>query len=145
MGTADRSFCLVYGRTASAAIALVLSLGLVACSTGLWTEGGPPIREVTADWADADAAVEVAAKKVEMGLERSEDVGPGRRYYLRTEGDEPVELDIHPAPGSESDPRPLRIEARVGRFGNAQREGQLAAAVARRLRQLAGVDYAPVR
>jgi hypothetical protein len=145
MGTANHSFCLVYGRTGLAASVLVFALGSGACSTGLWTEGGPPVREVTADWADADAAVEVAAKKVEMGLERSERLGPGRRYYLRTQGDEPVELDIYPAPGTESDPRPLRIEARVGRFGNPQREGQLAAAVARRLRQLAGVDYAPVR
>ncbi len=141
MRTPYRSFCLVHGRVV--ALALILGFPLASCRSPLWTQGGPPVREVLADWDDADAAVEVAAKKVEMGLLRSEALNSGRRYHLRTVGDEPVELDLQPADGT--DPRLVRIEARVGRFGDPRREGQLAAAVARRLTQLRGVEHAPVR
>lgn len=142
MGRSGAHICLDFARVVGAAA--LAGVFLAGCASPLWTEGGPPVREVVADWGDVDAAVELAVRRVEMGLLEGHSTPEGRRYSIRTEGDEPVELTVRRLDAGAADPQPLRIEARVGRFGNPQREGQLAGAVARRLSQLRGVDHAPV-
>ena len=103
---------------------------------------------VLGDWDDIDAAVIVAARETEMAVERQaagRDENRWTRFYLRTSTDEPVELTMTRL---ERGPRGLEnIEARakVGRFENAKREAQLIEAVRRRVKDLAGVEHAPVR
>lgn len=74
-----------------------------------------------------------------------------RVYELVTIHDEPVVLrarrdrDFPGLVPAEAPPQPLELCARVGRTGDPARERLLLDAVARRLGQLAGVDYAPIR
>lgn len=141
MGRSGVHICLVSAWFVGAGIPVGCSLP--GCSKPLWNEQGPPVREVVADWEDVDAAVELAVRRVEMGLVKGRSTPEERIYSIRTEGDEPVELRVRRLDMNATDPQPLRIEARVGRFGNEKREGQLAGAVVRRLTQLRGVDHAP--
>lgn len=125
-----------------------------------------------ADWNDIDAAVAAGASKVEMAVVSAND-GPTRAgtpgdtreriFKLKTIGDEPAWVTIAKAaaaPGS-ADPSPLDgassarvsatdgadalvLRAKVGRFGDRQRETALLQAISRRLTQLKGRDSAPL-
>jgi hypothetical protein len=121
----------------------VLTLFLVAggCASGLEPVGEPGARVVVADWDDVDAAVEVAVKRSEVGL-----AGPARReegrvvFPIRTISDEAGELVVTRGEGDR-----VTVEASIGRFGDAAWESRVVGAVARRLRELGGVEWAPVK
>ncbi len=88
---------------------------------------------------DLDPAVRFAASRVEMVVESiSAADGGDRRYELLTLRDEPAVVEIHSDawPDDDRAPAPIAIEARVGRFGDADRERALVRAIARRLRDL---------
>lgn len=114
-----------------------------------------PTREVgVGDWDDIPAAVDVAVGKCEMAVVRgpdksAPDYGAVQQYELRTVTDEPARLIIRRRAADngrgETGAVPLEIDAIVGRFGDAARERRLIDAVRRRLSQLVGVDFAPIR
>jgi len=103
------------------------------------------------DWADLDAAVEVAGTRLELAPVGTTSNSPRLRVYeLRSPGDEPAWLiaersDEFSGVLPEVAPsQAITLRARFGRFGDRGREAALVDAVAGRLRQLAGVDYAPL-
>jgi hypothetical protein len=107
---------------------------------------------VRGDWDDLDAAVEVAASKVEMSVLSSTDPSSNPRVFrLVTVTDEPGRLTVRRSPPTRppgaSPPAPelFQVEASVGRFGDPQREQALIDAFRRRLEALAGVDFAPLK
>lgn len=67
-----------------------------------------------------------------------------RLYYLQTLRDEPATLTAR-FDGSVSGTGRITLTASVGRAGDAAREQALLENVARRLEQLRGVDFAPIR
>lgn len=119
-------------------------------------EGAAPTSaEILADWDDADAAVEAALTRCASSVLRD------RRYAGGGAGTppEPIEitLEIVTLRGDEGairlrrldpwngvDPVRVVVEASVGVFGNRRAEGCLVRAIALRLEQLRGVDYAPL-
>jgi hypothetical protein len=109
---------------------------------------------VRGDWDDVRPALEHGAGRSEaavvgfagLALAPAEAIdNPTRRLcaHLVTGGDEPIEVRAWAL--STQDPGPVRLTARVGRFGDRQREEHLLACVRRRLEDLAGVDWAPIR
>lgn len=124
---------------------------------GACSSGGTPFqvmegeRVVAAgDWDDADAAVQVAASRLEMAVVSTtvKALGSGEEklYVLRTAGDEPVTLRLTRKGAAASGPgQVIEIEAKVGRFGDADRERRLARRVRDRLADLRGKDFAPLR
>lgn len=74
-----------------------------------------------------------------------------RVIELRTAGDEPVELCARrdkEFPGilpAEAPSQSITLTAKVGRFGDPRREATLLGDLADRLKQLAGVPWAPIR
>lgn len=139
-------------------MAVVGGVGLVVaggCSTGqrglpgvevVAAEGESAIR-IEADWADVEAAVTAALGQSELVRVRLDRPDPSQVVYaLRTSRDEPATLTIARLDGPGAlDPVRLRLVCRVGRFGDAAREGEFLALVADRLRQLRGVEVAPLR
>lgn len=112
---------------------------------------GPGVITLVADWDDLDAAVEVACTRQQLAPIGTTEEEPHRRTYeLRSPGDEPAwvfaERQGEALPGTDGriPPQPITLRARFGRFGDEGREAALVDAVARRMRQLAGVDYAPL-
>ncbi|TVS08408.1 MAG: hypothetical protein EA423_01460 [Phycisphaerales bacterium] len=92
------------------------------------------------DYDDLDAAVEAAMIRTELAIVQA---GPGpdggRRYELVDAQGRPGELVIRRVGENE-----FTLHARLGRFGRPSDEDRLNTAVARRLRQLYGVDFAPL-
>jgi hypothetical protein len=97
---------------------------------------------VIADWNDVDAAVEVAVKKAEVALDGPPRRSQGRTVYpLRTVRDEPGELTVERSEGDL-----ITVSAKLGRFGeDKDREARLVGAVTRRLKDLRGVEHAPIK
>mgnify|MGYP001493823331 CR=1 FL=1 len=151
----------------SYAAARVIVLGLAALTGGcagpstgdglLATRGETAM--VIADWNDVDAAVEHGALTSEMAIVERLPPEPDRRVFrLRTIGDEPAVLIVTRATAPRSDrgvdgvgsttgvggPEGMKLEARVGRFGDRAKEERLVNAVRARLGRLPGVDYAPL-
>lgn len=136
-----------------------LALWLGACAGTNWShstgEASPGITLVVrGDWDDVEAAVQVAAGRSEMGIVKVLGTQlnpaeaakvPTRRcvFELRTSGDEPATLEFRAA--STADPGDIVATAHVGRYGDRVREEHLLAEVRRRLEDLAGVDWAPIR
>lgn len=101
---------------------------------------------VRADWDDLDAALELAVRKVEAAVVVRRDPAPGRaEFEIVTATDEPGILTATAGEAPGPRPIPIRLEARVGRFGDRDREGRVLQAWRARLEQLAGVDWAPAR
>lgn len=141
------------------ALSAALALAAGACTGTNWShstgEASPGVTAVLwGDWDDVEAAVQVAAGRSEMAIVHV--VGlrlnpaeaarvPTRRcvFELRTAGDEPVRLEFRAA--STTDPGDIVAEAHVGRYGDRGREEHVLAEVRRRLADLAGVDWAPIR
>lgn len=99
---------------------------------------------MVADWADVEAAVLVGASAAEMAV-LGDEAGEGERAFrLLTIRDESAELRARTAAPESERPVPIELSARVGHFGDPERERVLLEAVARRLRDLAGVDYRPL-
>jgi hypothetical protein len=107
--------------------------------------------EVQADWNDVIPSVLLAVSWVEMAVVRGPDAkaidtATEQQFELLTAGDEPAVLTARRASlTSGSSPIAIRLDARVGRFGNPDAEHRLLSAVARRLEQLAGIEVAPAR
>lgn len=129
---------------AAVALAGAGALGLASCAS----ESAPPPATIAlsklgdGDWDDIDAAVDVgmsAAEAARVDARTSPD-GRTRTYELRTSTDEPAWLVAR----REEDGR-VGLGARVGRFGDPQREEKLVRGVAERLKSLHGVDWAPVK
>ena len=104
--------------------------------------------EVLADWDDLNAAMAVAAERTEMAVVRASDpTGDGltRRFELRTVAAETVEVIVTRSEADTDQPQAIVVRAKVGRFGDPEREAALLGALRRRLEQLRGVDFSPVR
>ncbi len=114
---------------------------------------------VIADWNDVDAAVLHGVQISEMGIVETLPAEADRRVFrLRTIGDEPAVLIVSRSTGARATrgvegvgattglggPEGIKLEARVGRFGNREKEQRLVNAVRARLGRLSGVDYAPL-
>lgn len=87
-----------------------------------------------------------AASRLVIALEGREVAQEGdvviERYRLRTASGARGELRAEYPLGS--DPRPVRLRARIGLGGHEKTEGELTGLVARRLSQLQGRDAAPL-
>lgn len=96
---------------------------------------------VRGDWDDAEAAAIVAAGQNELAILMVAPEGDATLVVdLTTVQDEPVRLTArHAEPGM------IEMEARVSRFGDPGRERALLRSMAKRLRDLAGRDWAPKR
>lgn len=134
-------------------VRLAAGLALLVFLGGCWSARAIPAGrvsqplEVVADWNDVEAAVLAATGRVEMAFV-SQAEAPGRHVFeLRTIRDEPAELVFTCELGAlpEGERIPIRIWCSVGRFGDSGREAQVLRAVAKRLGDLAGVDFAPIR
>ena len=130
------------GAATCAAVGWVL-IGLAACtSQAVAPPSAISISKLGAgDWDDIDAAVDVgmsAAELARVDASTSPD-GLTRTYELRTITDEPAWLVARRQEGGR-----VGLGARVGRFGDPQREEKLIRGVAERLKTLYGVDWAPV-
>jgi hypothetical protein len=98
---------------------------------------------VAGDWDDVGAAVLVGVEAAECVVHRQTEDGPRRAVFeLRTVRDEPGELVAERSGDAETGP--IRLRARLGRFGDPQREELVLRATARRLERLRGVEFAPV-
>lgn len=145
-----------FRRAVGAAVLMLLCAGCASDGGGGVLLGEPERALTTGDWNDVDAAVIAAVSKkgVEMAIVTAHDPDPDTRVYdLTTVGDEPARLVVRrkmaePAPGARPGrgaPEAMELEARVGRFGDREREKALIAAVRTRLGDLSGVDFAPLK
>ncbi len=96
---------------------------------------------LSGDWDDVVPAARVAASRVEMAV-----------VSMAVPADDRIEIElvaVGAEPGSATFIRTpqglIGATCRIGRFGDADRESRFLAAFERRLGQLRGVDYAPVR
>lgn len=102
---------------------------------------------LTADWDDLEAALAVGLPAAEVSP-----LGPPVHTADR------LDLDIRAVtgergrftatrldpPSADADPVSMRLTCRIGPLGDPQRERRLLRAVADRLTQLKGVDWAPL-
>ncbi len=117
-----------------------------AISTGITTL-------VSADVDDLDAAARVAASRLNMDVVDIIKDSTTRFYTLRTVRGEPAWLRIElPAPtqnfaidSTTPPPLSITISAAVGRFGDADRERSLINNMKKRINQIRGDTYKPVR
>jgi hypothetical protein len=100
---------------------------------------------VTGDWDDVYASALVSAPEIDAAiLGRSREEGR-TTIRLITISEKPGTL-VAERLGPPSDrPQPIRLTVKVGYFGDLESERRLLAAVAERLRELAGVEWAPRR
>lgn len=107
--------------------------------------GGGRETVVTGDWNDVYAAAAVGVPQTE-GAITGRSFEDGREVIrLITIKDRPGTL-VAERLGARSDhPQPIRLEVRVGYFGDPETEDRILSAVAARLRDLAGVTWAPIR
>jgi hypothetical protein len=131
------------GLAAALAVAsCVGSDGTRAVAGRAATEPRPPtVRSVTGDWDDVEAAVIVGAAKAEVAILWPPTVEPDRQVYeLLGVAGEPGRLEA-----SLAEDGSIVLTCSIGRFGNPAAESRLVRAVAQRLRDLHGRDYAPLR
>lgn len=106
-------------------------------------------RVVRGDWNDVDAAVSVGLSDAEMAVLRVRVRSADRiEYELESILDEPGELIVTREPGTaalaDGPGLPIRLEARVGRWLDETRAWRLLRGTARRLEDLAGVEFKPI-
>lgn len=113
-------------------------------------------REVVADWDDVEAAAWAAAPRVEMTIANVERPDAWTQVVeLVSSRDEVCVLTVRREPVPPGTPRgsplergegvPLRVEFRVGRFGDAAREWAFLTDWVDRMEDLRGVGAAPIR
>ena len=115
-------------------------------------QGDPPGMTVRADWNDVDAAADIAGPQVELAmLSKSLETLPGgmgeHRYMFLATDDTEFDLRVRqaqPGAGVEA-PGPLKLTAEGHPRRDPKREATLISAMARRLEDLAGKEWAPVR
>lgn len=105
---------------------------------------------VTGDWDDIDAAVRVGVDRNEWAIVRRVRINQWSvGWEVMNVRGEPGWLLIernHGRPEGAEGARPeIEITARLGRFGLPEQERGLADAIRTRLRQLRGVEAAPIR
>lgn len=101
---------------------------------------------VEGDWDDVDAAILVGLEQAEMAQLRRRSPGPDEVVVeLLTLRDQPGTLRLTREPPTGDGPTRITIEASVGRVREPDLERRLVRAVARRLEDLRGVEFAPVR
>ncbi len=109
-------------------------------------------RNTIGDWDDAEAAATVATRQVELAIVRTTRPTPDQvRFETLAASDEAGLLTISRLPDQPSGRKPserggesLRATAKLGTFGDARREAALLDRLERRLRQLEGVEHAPL-
>lgn len=104
----------------------------------------PSVMEAEGDWEDLAASVQVGAEQSEMAIVRQPKhvADSPARFELVTNLNEPVVLKAERAGESA---KKITLTAAVGRFGDQGRERALLRRIARRLGDLYGVEFAPVR
>jgi hypothetical protein len=102
---------------------------------------------VHGDWNDVRPAVAVSVDKIETAILSSTSADEEYRFKLETIAAEPGWLTARPegADPASGKPIPIRLTASIGHFGSPERERQLLEATRKRLEDLAGVDYRPIR
>lgn len=131
--------------------AIAASSSIPACSAGFVRSHPDSAERVSwiearGDWNDLDAAMEVAASKVESAVVTREDLPGGvSRFTLVTSTDEDGWLRATALAPITPATLPMRLEARFGATGDSARESRLLEALRARLEQLAGKDWAPMQ
>jgi hypothetical protein len=137
---------------------ILATITLVAClGVGLGRPGCSPIstlavpsgstggegQEVTVkgDWNDVTASVYAAIRDQEVALLSEKRTADRVTYELLTARDEPVRLVATRTADQDS----ITLRSRFGHFGDPARERRFTERIASRLRDLAGVDYRPIR
>jgi hypothetical protein len=135
----------MYAAGVGAVLALAGCSGFKAPIFPLFQREAPPtspaVVVVEGDADDVDSAVyaaSMAAQTVDIALDTP---GPGRwEYSLLTVDGSPGTLSVvQRADGL------IEMTCRIGRFGDAEREQHYVAAIAARLEELHGVDYAKIK
>ena len=102
--------------------------------------GDPSVLGAIGDHDDLDAAVETGALQNELAIVHAGPAsGGGRRYELIDAQGRPGEMII-----TRTGDDAFTLRSRLGRFGRPDDEDRLNRAVAKRLRQLYGVEAAPL-
>jgi hypothetical protein len=104
--------------------------------------------EVVADWEDVEPAMEAAVRQAEMAIVDQSIGAREKSFELRTVAAQPAHLVatlMSDGPAQRNVSVPIRLEAFVGPFGDAEAERALLQAVVARLRQLRGREWAPLR
>lgn len=92
-----------------------------------------------------EAAVDVSLTRAEVAVTSSTFELGRMEFGLVTATDEVGTLVVMREDASGSGENvPIRIEAHIGRFGDAPRESRLLEAITKRLEQLRGRDVAPI-
>lgn len=108
----------------------------------------PSVLAAEGDWDDLAASVQVGAEQSEMVVVKQTCAGNDQtpaRFELRTNLNEPVVVEASRIAGASAASGTMSLRAGVGRFGDDARERALLAAIARRLHDLRGVEFAPIR
>lgn len=106
------------------------------------SESGVSRTVVVGDWDDLEAAALAAVDAIDTVVVTTTPDGPDRVIFeLKTVRNEDGRLIATKA--SATGPDRLNLEATIGRFGDAVRERRLLDAMAARLKQLHGVEFAP--
>lgn len=102
---------------------------------------------VKGDWNDVGAALAVGGAKLYLAFTDARQIDETEVEYDFVDViDQPGFFTARRNPGPDSmGPEFIELGASIGRFGDEKRERELLDAVARRLRDLAGVDVAPIR
>jgi len=131
---------------AAAVSALLLGCGSTASEGARFIGpnfGSPRTASIVADWNDVDAAVEVGVPRAEMAVIFDETPSPDERVFsVKDIADERGTLRIWRTSG-DATPE-IKLEARVGLFGEPEKERKLLECVCARLEELKGVEWAPV-
>lgn len=101
---------------------------------------------VRADWDDADAAVHGGLPPTGVTVTEVVPISStSRQYRLRCMSGEDGALTIdRPAAGAGQDAE-IRVRCSIGRLGDPKLEKAVVESVTRRLHELRGVEYAPIR
>jgi len=142
-------------QTRKSLAASLLAFGLGATVMAMAGCGPPDLRpaptqsagttmDMNGDWDDVAPAVRVGASECEMAVVSASapDAKGVQEFTLVTLSDEPATVRTEAI--GDTDPRPVRVWARVGTFGDVARERALLREVERRLTQLRGRDWAPL-
>jgi hypothetical protein len=129
-------------------IAAVLA-ALAGCrSDGASSWGSPSAEQsvVVGDWNDVHAAVMVAVGQNETAIVTWSSSDTEKVFQLRTVRDQDGRLIARRDPSLGAiDPGPIHLSCSIGRFGNAPLERSIIRATARRLEDLKGVEFRPLR
>ncbi|MCC6322617.1 MAG: hypothetical protein IT438_14405 [Phycisphaerales bacterium] len=106
---------------------------------------------MNADWDDLDASVIIGSRAIRAVVVQSETIDPTiRRYQLRLfDGQDGTLTATRESAAPEGDeqsepPTDFTLHAVIGRFSDSRVETDLLRATTHRLRQLRGVEFAPL-